>query len=98
MKKEAYGKLVGINSAKLLSDCRLLDSGAAQVRGPRAVCTSARRKAAGIFEACAAEVELHVDPSICNRAERFLPWPLRDTDIATVKHLLHGLSANQDTS
>lgn len=40
----------------------------------------------------------HVDPSICNRAEGFLPWPLQDRSIETVKQMLHGLSANQDTS
>lgn len=93
----ACGKLAGNNSAKLFSACSLLDSGAVQVHGPRAACTSARSQAAGVFEACAAEVELHVDPSICNRADRFLPWPLQDTNTDTVKHLLHDLSANWDT-
>lgn len=56
----AHGKLVGISSAKLLSDSSVLDSGAVQVQGPRPICTSARKKPAGIFEACVAEVQLYL--------------------------------------
>lgn len=52
----AYGRLVGINSTKPLSNCSLPDSGAVWVQDPGAVCTSGRSKPAGIFEAHAAEV------------------------------------------
>lgn len=52
----AYGRLVGINNAKLLSNCCLLDSEAVQLQGPGALCISERSKPAGIFEDRVAKV------------------------------------------
>lgn len=51
-----YRRFVVINSTKLLSNCFLPDSGALQVQGPGALCTSRKCKPAGIFEVHAAEV------------------------------------------